>query len=114
MKYFRLNLTICSAVLMFIASLLISPLSYAHSPDIKAASDSQGKLTLNPIARTENKLLPKTLYKQTMGHQFKRRFYYANTRVKHVYLDHSSSTNRLYAKVIPKRTVQKHQNSYWP
>lgn len=111
---YLLKFKLLTITLISLSSLSVSSISYAHSYPSKLEVKYQPRIQLIPIARVQNKLLPKVLYVQTMGHTFKRRFSFQNQKIKNVYYDASQPTHKLYAALLAKTSTSKHASSYWP
>lgn len=115
-------------ILLSVGLLSISSLSYAHTDSHghnsaynnahsytgKVAVKQHAKIKVRAIARTPNKLLPPTLYVQTNGHIFKRKFSFQNKVIKQVYYDAAQPVHKLYATLLSKSYASKRVSSYWP
>ncbi|TMM43119.1 hypothetical protein [Colwellia ponticola] len=109
-------------ILLSVALFSASSLSYAHTYGNgntqfhtgKVEAKQHTKIQVRPIARTPNKLLPQTLYVQTNGHTFKRKFSFQNNVIKQVYYDAAQPVHKLYATLISKSYASKRTSSYWP
>lgn len=111
---FLLKFKLLTITFIGICSFSVSSISYAHSYSSKAAVEYQPRIQLIGSARVQDKLLPKALYTQTMGHTYKRTFAFQNKPIKQVFYDASQPTHKLYATLMPHSYKTKRASSYWP